>query len=95
MKIFIKIHINIHHFSPFWWCFYEICIKIAFYSTGFNASTGMMELKKLEIVKGIRNYDFTPKSAPVSVICPSCQTEVETGELKERKGMVGCVNCLK
>lgn len=55
----------------------------------------MINLKKIEVVKGIRNYDFAPKSDPVSVICPSCQTEIETCELKERKGMVGCVNCLK
>jgi hypothetical protein len=56
-----------------------------------------MNFKKLDanVIKGIRNYDFTPRSAPVSVICPSCQTEIETTELKERKGMVGCINCLK
>jgi len=54
-----------------------------------------MDFKKIGIIKGIRSYDFTPRSAPVSVICPSCQTEIETTELKEKKGMVGCVNCLK
>ena len=54
-----------------------------------------MDFKKIGIIKGIRSYDFTPRSAPVSVICPSCQTEIETTELKEKKGMIGCVNCLK
>lgn len=54
-----------------------------------------MNFKKIDVIKGIRNYDFSPKSSPVSVICPSCQAEIETKELMEKKGMVGCVNCLK
>lgn len=54
-----------------------------------------MNFKKIDVVRGIRNYDFAPKSNPVSVICPACDAEIETGEIKERKGMVGCINCLK
>jgi hypothetical protein len=54
-----------------------------------------MLLKKIDALKGIRNYEFAPKADAVSVICPSCQTEVESTELKERRGFVGCVNCLK
>jgi hypothetical protein len=54
-----------------------------------------MHLKKIDVVSGIRNYDFYPKSNPVSVICPCCQNEVGTTEILEKKGVVGCINCLK
>lgn len=54
-----------------------------------------MNFKKIDAIKGIRNYDFPLQSSPVTVICPSCQTEIETKELIEKKGMIGCVNCLK
>jgi hypothetical protein len=63
----------------------------------FKASTGSMNFKKidLDVVRGVRNYEYDITAKPVSVICPSCQSEVETTELKEELGMVKCKNCWK
>ena len=95
MVFFIKIYLNTHQKRLTQHQFYEKYFKKSFYTSLFNARTGSMNFKGTGIIRGIRNYDFTPSAAPVSVICPSCQTEIETTELKERKGMVGCINCLK
>ena len=54
-----------------------------------------MNFKKIDVIRGIRNYDFSPPSEAVSIICPSCQAEVTTKEIIERGGRVGCINCIK
>ena len=54
-----------------------------------------MNFKKIDVIRGVRNYDFSPPPESVSIICPSCQTEVATKEIIERGDHVGCKNCLK
>lgn len=54
-----------------------------------------MNFKKIDVIRGIRNYDFSPPPEAVSIICPSCQAEVTTKEIIEKKGHVGCINCIR
>jgi len=54
-----------------------------------------MNFKKIDVIRGIRNYEFSPPPEVVSIICPSCQVEVTTREIIERGGRVGCINCIK
>lgn len=75
--------------------FWENCFKKDFYKTQPNGLTDIMNFRKNDIIRGIRNYDFTPRSVSVSVICPSCKNEVGINDLKEECGIVRCINCVK
>lgn len=54
-----------------------------------------MNFKKIEVIRGIRNYDYPLQSPAVTIICPACSSEVETKEIVEKKGRIGCINCLR
>lgn len=54
-----------------------------------------MNFKKIDAIRGIRNYEFAPPPETVSIICPSCQAEVTTREIIEKRGRLGCINCIK
>lgn len=41
----------------------------------------------------VRAIDILPPAPTVAVVCPSCDSEVDTMEIIEEKGSVKCVNC--
>lgn len=40
--------------------------------------------------------DIEPREpVKVGIVCPSCESEVGFNEIIEKKGNIGCVNCIK